>query len=68
MLVGWLDGSYVGLLDGSYRHRSHASGRVPRQYRDSKYGEGNCDIVTVVLCEHVFGCCARDSGVWEDGR
>ena len=64
-IVGWIHGSYVGLLERSYRHRSHASGRVPRQYRDSNYGAGNIDIVTVVLCDHVFGGCARGSGVWE---
>ena len=30
MLLGWMDCSYVGLLEWSYRHCSHASGRVPR--------------------------------------
>ena len=68
MLVGWLDGSVVFLLEWSYPHCSHASGRVPRQYRGSNYGEGVYDIATVVLCEHVFGGCVRGSGVWEDGR
>ena len=50
MLLGWIHGSYLGLQEGSYRHSSHASGRVQRKRRYSRYGKGDCKHVTVWLC------------------
>ena len=50
MLVEWIDGSYVGLLEWSYRHSSHAGGRSPRQYRYSRYGKGDSEIGTLWRC------------------
>ena len=62
MLLEWgMDCSYVGLLVWSYRHRSHVSERVQRECRDSKYGKGVGEIVTIVSliyysCTIAFGC------------
>ena len=58
MLVGWTHSSYESLREWSYRHRSHAVGRVQRQHRFSRYGEGDGEIVTlcVVIREYGFSC------------
>ena len=46
-LVVWMHASCAGLQEGSYRHRSHASGRVPRKHGDSRFGKGDCENVTM---------------------
>ena len=53
MLVGWMDGSNEGLLEGSYRHSSHAAGRIPRWCRFSKYGKGDSEFGAVCCCASV---------------
>ena len=41
------NGTYVGLSQRLYRHRSHAGGRLPCKHRDSRYGKVDCKIATV---------------------
>ena len=53
MLIGWRDGSYVGLLEWSYRHSSHAAGRVPLQHRYSRHGKGDSEIITAWRCANM---------------
>ena len=69
MLVGWIHGSYDGLLEWKYRHSAYAAGRVSREYRYSRCGEGDSEIGSVGIGDYVFsGCVHGSGGGWECRR